>query len=87
MAAHRREPPEERSEEDQGKKTTATTYSTEARRLVAARVLANYNYLRENCPLLPQTGYLARNSILQGAADQIRVVETRESAPTVENIG
>ena len=75
MAAHRQEPPDEGSEEDQGKKTVAATYTTEARRLVAARVIANYNYLRENCPLLPQTGYLARTSILQGAADQIRLLK------------
>ena len=74
MAAHRREPPGERSKEDQGKKTTATSYSTEARRLAAERVKVNYEYLRENCPLLPQLGYLARNSILQGAADQIRLL-------------
>ena len=75
MAAHRREPPEERNEENRGKKTTATTsYSTEARRLVAARVVTNYSYLRENCPLLPQTGRLARYHILQGAADQIRLL-------------
>ena len=74
MAAHRREPPGERSKEDQGKKTTATSYSTEARRLAAERVKVNYKYLRENCPLLPQLGYLARNSILQGAADQIRLL-------------
>ena len=75
MAAHLQEPPDERDEEDQGKKTGVSTYTTEARRLVAARVIANYNYLRENCPLLPQTGYLARSSILQGAADQIRILK------------
>ena len=75
MAAHLQEPPDEGDEEDQGKKTVVSTYTTEARRLVAARVVANYNYLWANCPLLPQTGYLARSSILQGAADQIRILK------------
>ena len=79
MAAHRRAPPEERdeeNEEDRRKKTTtSTSYSTAARRLVAARVVTNYSYLRENCPQLPQTGRLSRYHILEGAADQIRLLK------------
>ena len=41
---------------------------------MAARVVTNYSYLRENCPQLPQTGRLSRYHILQGAADQIRLL-------------
>ena len=73
MAAHRRDQPEERNEEDRRKQTTtSTSHSTEARRRAAARVAINYSYLRESCPLLPQTGRLSRYHVLQGAADQMR---------------
>ena len=75
MAAHRREPPEEGNGENRRKKTIAkTSYSTEARRLAASRVVTNYGYLRESCPLLPQTGRLAKYHILQGAVDQIKLL-------------
>ena len=75
MAGHRREPPEERDEEDRRKKTTtSTSYSTEARRIAAAQVVTNYSYLRESCPQLPQTGRLSKYHILQGAADQMRLL-------------
>ena len=76
MAGHRREPPEERDEEDRRRKTTtSTSYSREARRTAAAQVVTSYNYLRESCPLLPQTGRLSKYHILQGAADQMRALK------------
>ena len=75
MAANLQEPPDEGDEEDQGKKVGGSTYTAEARRQAAARVAANYNYLRSNCPLLPQTGYIARTRILQGAVDQIKILQ------------
>ena len=75
MSANLREPPDGGDEEDQGKKVGVSRYTAAARRQAAALVGINYGYLRSNCPELPQTGYISRTKILQGAVDQIRTLQ------------
>ena len=75
MPSHRREPPEEGREGGSSRRvTTSTPRSRETRRAAAAQVITSYTYLRESCPLLPQTGRLPKYHILRGAADQMKAL-------------
>ena len=74
MPSHRRETPGERREGGSRRRGPSTPRSREARRAAAAQVIASYTYLRESCPLLPQTGRLPKYHILRGAADQMQAL-------------
>ena len=74
MPSHRRETPGERREGGSRRRGPSTPRSRESRRAAAAQVIASYTYLRESCPLLPQSGRLPKYHILRGAADQMQAL-------------
>ncbi len=74
MPSHRRETPGERREGGSRRRGPSTPRSREARRAAAAQVIESYTYLRESCPLLPQSGRLPKYHILRGAADQMQAL-------------
>ena len=56
-------------------KRTWSRHAAAARARAGALLGINYDYLRTTCPQLPQTGYLSRAKILEGAVAEIRSLQ------------